>query len=207
MDQAIRRLGAGDFLWPIRVTGPKDLQYLGERLDWLRGRLLALEQGKQQFIRHVSHELKTPLATIHEGSGLLADEVVGTLNREQADIVRILVNNTRKLEGLIESLIHYSQANAHPSTLRREYFDAAAVISAVIEDSQIRLRAKSISLRPAMRPVRMYGNPEQFRTIVDNLLSNSIKYSPEGGEIRIGLWISGDHHDDHTDDDFDDRCR
>lgn len=201
LDLAIRRLGAGDLLRPIRVSGPRDLQYLGERLDWLRGRLLALEEGKQQFIRHVSHELKTPLATIHEGTGLLADEVVGVLNTEQSDIARILVNNTHKLETLIGSLINYSQANAHPAASRRERFDAATLVSAVIEDNQIRLRAKSISVEQVIRPVQAYGYPEQFRTIVDNLLSNAIKYSPEGGEIRIELRREGHHLEFEIEDD------
>lgn len=193
LDLAIRRLGGGDLLRPIRVVGPKDLEYLGQRLDWLRGRLLALEEAKQQFMRHVSHELKTPLATIHEGTGLLAEEVVGVLNTEQQDIARILVANTHKLETLISSLINYSQANAHPSALRRERFEASALTRAVIEDNQILLRAKSISLKPTLRPLQVYGNPEQFRTIVDNLLSNAIKYSPEGGEIRIDLRKGGGH--------------
>lgn len=193
LEAGIRRLGSGDLHQPIRVVGPKDLVYLGERLEWLRSRLLDLEEAKQQYLRHVSHELKTPLATIHEGTGLLADQVVGTLNTEQLDIARILVDNTRKLEALIGGLLNYSQANAHPATMRREPFDAGAMVSAVIEDSHIRLRAKSLSVKAMLRPITILANPEQFRTIVDNLLSNAIKYSPEGGKIGVALGKAGGH--------------
>jgi two-component system sensor histidine kinase GlrK len=201
MDLAIRRLGAGDLVRPVRVTGPKDMEYLGERLDWLRSRLRALEEAKQQFTRHVSHELKTPLATIHEGTELLADEVVGELNTEQREIAHILLANTQKLDTLIAELINYSQANARPSAQRRERVDVQRVVEAVIEDSQIRLRAKSISIKSTLQPIQVRGSPEQLRTIVDNLLSNAIKYSPVAGEIRVSLGQTGGHMELEIEDD------
>lgn len=191
MDLAIRRLGAGDLVRPIRVVGPKDLEYLGERLDWLRERQRALEAAKQRFMRHVSHELKTPLATLHEGTELLADEVVGELNPEQRDIAQILLSNTHKLDTLIVELINYSQVNARPSDLRREQVDMTALARTVIEDYQIRLRSKALAVKAALKPVRLHGNPEQLRTILDNLLSNAVKYSPNGGEIRLALQATG----------------
>jgi two-component system sensor histidine kinase GlrK len=187
MDLAIRRLGAGDWGKPIRVAGPRDMEYLGERLDWLRSRLQALENARQQFFRHLSHELKTPLASIHEGTELLADEVVGELNTEQRDITKIMVGSTHKLDSMIADLINYSQVNLRPSAERRILVEAVPLVSSVVEDNQIRLRAKSIQVASDLKPVRVEGNPEQLRTIVDNLLSNAIKYSPPGGEIRLRL--------------------
>jgi two-component system sensor histidine kinase GlrK len=201
MDHAIRKLGAGDFIQPIQVTGPKDLEYLGERLDWLRSRLRALEEGKQQFIRHVSHEIKTPLATIHEGTELLADEVVGELNTEQREIAQIVVSNTQKLDTLIAELINYSQVNARPGAMLRETVNMARLVSELIEDYQIRLRTKSIGLIEHLRPVELDGNPDQLRTVVDNLLSNAVKYSPIGGEIRVSLRQNGGHMELEVEDD------
>src|SRR3989441_11255059 len=83
LDQAIRRLGAGEFEGDIRVGGPADLKYLGGRLEGLRERLIELEQQKRLFLRHVSHELKTPLTALREGSEVLADETAGALFRGQ----------------------------------------------------------------------------------------------------------------------------
>ncbi|WP_455234974.1 HAMP domain-containing protein, partial [Thiogranum longum] len=67
MDKAIRALGDGDFSKPAHIVGPRDLEQLGERLDWMRTRLLEVEQEKNRFLRHISHELKTPLTAIREG--------------------------------------------------------------------------------------------------------------------------------------------
>lgn len=201
MDHSIRRLGAGDFAQPIKVLGPRDLEYLGERLEWLRTRLNNLEEAKQRFMRNVSHDIKTPLATIHEGTELLADEVVGELNPEQREIAQIMVSNTQKLDTLIAELINYSQANAQIGERKLEKVDMRKLVLDLIEDYQIRLRAKSVVVKDSIKPAEVLGNPEQLRTIVDNLLSNAVKYSPVGGEIRIGLRTAGGHMEFEIEDD------
>src|SRR5881396_1556726 len=79
LDASIRQLGGADFSREITVRGPEDLQSLGERLDWLRRRLAELEAEKNRFLRHLSHELKTPLTVLREGAELLNDQVGGPL--------------------------------------------------------------------------------------------------------------------------------
>lgn len=193
LDWAIRKLGDRDFDQPIRVKGPRDLEYLGERLDWLRRRLRALEEEKQRFLRSVSHELKTPLATIHEGVELLADEVVGELNAEQTDIAGILLNSSNRLDRLIEDLINYSHLQSQQSELIFEKIHVHKLIQSVVNDYQIRLRANNIRLQTSLKPLKTPVVAEKLRTIVDNLLSNAVKYSPNGGQIRISLNRAGDH--------------
>src|SRR5204863_278454 len=73
LDRAISELGQGTFTNSIAVTGPHDLERLGGQLEWLRQRLLELAHERNRFLRHMSHELKTPLANIREGTELLID--------------------------------------------------------------------------------------------------------------------------------------
>src|SRR5262249_26670027 len=73
IDSAINPLGKGAFSKNILVTGPTDLVALGHQLEWLRLRLLELAQERNRFLRHMSHELKTPLAAIREGTELMMD--------------------------------------------------------------------------------------------------------------------------------------
>lgn len=201
MDQAIRALGAGNLVQPIKVRGPRDLEYLGERLEWLRSRLKNLEVAKQRFIGNVSHEIKTPLATIHEGIELLADDVVGHLNAEQKEIAQIIVGNTHKLDTLIAGLINYGQVDAQVSERKLEHIDVRDLVLNLIDDYQIQLRSKSLAVIERLAPVAIDGDPRQMRTIVDNLLSNAVKYSPIGGEIRIGLRKDGGHMELEIEDD------
>jgi two-component system, NtrC family, sensor histidine kinase GlrK len=201
MDQAIRSLGGGDFSRPIRILGPRDLEYLGERLEWLRSRLNTLEEAKQLFMRNVSHEIKTPLATIHEGTELLADEVVGELNPEQREIAKIMVSNTQKLDALIAELINYSQVNARLGERKFDVLDMRDLVRLQLEEYQLQFRSKSTLLKESLEPVQVQGSPDQLRTIVDNLLSNAVKYSPSGGEIRVSLKQVGGYMEFDIEDD------
>src|SRR6202023_4114202 len=94
LDQAIRQMGSADFTHAIEVNGPQDMRYLGQRLEWLRSRLRELEEQQNRFLRHVSHELKTPLTAVREGAELLRDRVGGEVSSEHRGTVRIVPENT-----------------------------------------------------------------------------------------------------------------
>ena len=108
IDRAISELGRGTFSRPIAIRGPADLERLAAQLEWLRGRLLDLAQEKNRFLRHMSHELKTPLANIREGTELLMDGAVGELQSGQREVTAILRENGMKLQRLIENLLSFS---------------------------------------------------------------------------------------------------
>jgi hypothetical protein len=88
IEGALQRLGDGDFTHPVSVSGPRDLEALGRQLDWVRLRLIELEEQKTRFMRQVSHELKTPLSAIREGAELLGDGSVGLLSQDQLEVAR-----------------------------------------------------------------------------------------------------------------------
>ena len=187
IDHAIRLLGDGEFKSPISVTGPHDLEYLGQRLNWLRGRLLDVENQKIRFIRHVSHELKTPLTALREGVELLADEVVGELRDEQREVVQILQHNGVRLQTLIEDLLNFNTAASQPHLSTVNPIRLDDIIQRVIKDHKLTLVSKNIDLDSQLSPCVVEGDDEKLRVIVDNLLSNAIKYSPLGGKISITL--------------------
>src|SRR5690606_35978379 len=105
---SIQQLGQADLRPLPAISGPQDIVELGREIDWLRQRLQALEDQKLRFLRHVSHELKTPLASLREGVALLDDELAGSLNARQRSIVAIMDSASRDLQKRIEDLIRYS---------------------------------------------------------------------------------------------------
>ncbi len=186
LDQAVRRLGTADFTHAIEVSGPQDLRYLGQRLEWLRTRLHELEQQQTRFLRHVSHELKTPLTAVREGAELLRDHVGGRLSAEQQEIVRIVRENTLSLQKLIEDLLTYHQSRALESATIVPVA-LADVVRRVIREQKLAATARLVEVAAELAPVVVTGDLERIRTIVDNLLSNAIKYSPRSGSIEIAL--------------------
>ena len=79
LTQEIHQLGTAGLSHPIEISGPQEMQALGTELEWLRQGLHQSEQQKELFLRHVSHELKTPLSSLREGAELLAEQVTGHL--------------------------------------------------------------------------------------------------------------------------------
>jgi two-component system sensor histidine kinase GlrK len=190
LDQAIRRMGTADFSQAVSVNGPQDLRYLGQRLEWLRVRLAELEQQQYKFLRHVSHELKTPLTAVREGAELLRDEVAGKLTREQKDIVRIVRENTISLQKLIEDLLKYQQTRAvEPAKQVEVALDE--ITRRVVREHKLAALARGISFETEFRGAPVTGDADRLRTIVDNLVSNAIKYAPRGGTIRVRVKHDG----------------
>lgn len=187
LDKAIHRLGEGKLAKRIRVTGPADIAHLGEQLDWLRQRLIVLEDQKTRFFQHVSHELKTPLAALREGSDLLSDEVIGKLSPEQHEVAVILRQNSLTLEKLIHDLLHHSATQGSRAGLDVKPLQLRDLIDQVVADQKMALVAKSILVDLHCDKTTLQGDPEKLRVVIDNLLSNAIKYSPPGGVIQILL--------------------
>jgi len=186
LDLAIRRMGSADFTHAIEVNGPQDLRYVGQRLEWLRSRLHELEEQQNRFLRHVSHELKTPLTAVREGAELLRDNVGGRLAPEQQEIVRIVRENTLSLQRLIEDLLRYHQTGGmEPATLGPVALPE--VVRRVVKEQKLAALARIITVDVNLKPVVIVGDTEKIRTVIDNLLSNAIKYSPKGGEVVIRL--------------------
>ena len=185
IDAAIRRLGQADFSVPVRIGGPEDLQHLGERLDWMRERLADLEQQKNRFLRHMSHELKTPLTALREGAELLAEEVVGKLTPEQREVAEILRHNSIELQKLIEDLLLYGATQSHRPALDIAPVELKRVVARVIDDQKLALRAKRLKIDANVQDLTLRADFEKLRVMLDNLVSNAIKFSPAGGTISL----------------------
>jgi two-component system, NtrC family, sensor histidine kinase GlrK len=192
LDAAIRQLGGADFAQPIAVRGPEDLQTLGERLDWLRRRLLELEDEKNRFLRHLSHELKTPLTALREGAELLHDEVGGPLSASQRRIVAIMKDNSIKLQRLIEELLDYQRALHAAAALAPRQLALDALVREVARGHELAAQAKGQSMALELERVQVNADPEKLRSIVDNLIGNAVKFTPAGGRVSVRARLDGD---------------
>lgn len=186
-DAAIRNLGRGDYQRPIRVRGPSDLAALGLRLDWLRQRLSELEQQKGRFLRHVSHDLKTPLTAIREGTQLLDDGVPGPLTEQQRSVVGIMRQNSLRLQALIEEMLNFQRASQAAALLDLEPLALDKVCDNVVSDHLLAAAARGVRFQRMLRPVQVEGDSDKLRVVIDNLLANALKYSPRDGVVKVTL--------------------
>ncbi len=187
VDRAIRTIGRAEYSDGITVAGPQDLAYLGRRLDWLRRRLAELEEQKNRFLRHVSHDLKTPLTSIREGAQLLGEGVPGPLNEQQKTIISIIDQNSRRLQQLIEELINYQQAGFAASSIDPQPVALDVVCTQVLRTHRLVAAARAIRFERKLTPLLVEGDADKLRVVVDNLITNAIKFSPREGLIHVEL--------------------
>lgn len=188
IEAAIDRLGENNFDEPVEVRGPADLQRVGHQLNWLRQRLSNLEADKSRFMRHISHELKTPLAALREGVALLEDGVAGALSPNQREIAGILNQNTAALQSQIEALLRYNAATFDAHHLHLEPTDMSALLTKAIDSQRLQWQAARLTVNTEGRAAPIVVDADKMAVALSNLLSNAVRFSPPGGLIsfRIG---------------------
>jgi len=187
LEKAIQGLGENQLDVPIDIPGPSDVRRVSQQLEWLRLRLTELDADKARFLRHISHELKTPLASLHEGVAVLGDGVAGALNPSQAEVVNILQHNTQLLQHQIEALLRFNAAAFEARQLKRERTDLLALLEDQIDTQRLQWQAQALTVRVEGVAVTMPVDREKIASAVGNLLSNAIRFSPHGGHIRLLL--------------------
>lgn len=188
---AITHLGEQDFNAPVAINGPPELRALGARLDWLRQRLRDADETKNTFLRHMSHELKTPLASLREGSELLTDGTVGALNATQQEVANILLENCLKLQALIENLLDFTAWQHDASRLNLSTFDLRTLLDACLAQHGLEIRRKQIAVAVSGAAIELRGDRLKLRTAIDNLVANAVRFSPLSGTIRIAVAHDG----------------
>jgi two-component system sensor histidine kinase GlrK len=188
IEEAIDTLGENRYDQAIEVRGPSDLHRVGQQLNWLRQRLGDLEADKARFLRHISHELKTPLAALREGVALLEDGVAGALSPNQREIAGILNQNTAALQSQIEALLRYNTATFDAQHLQRQPTDMVNLVTQAIDSQRLQYQAARLTVvaEGKARPIAI--DADKLAIAVGNLLSNAVRFSPPDGLIsfRIG---------------------
>ncbi|ALR77712.1 two component system sensor histidine kinase QseE/GlrK [[Enterobacter] lignolyticus] len=185
IERMINRLGEGKSIGrAVMFTGPRELRSVGQRIIWLSERLSWLESQRHQFLRHLSHELKTPLASMREGTELLADEVVGPLTLEQKEVVSILDDSSRNLQKLIEQLLDYNRKLAD-TAIELETVEIAPLVEMVISANSLPSRAKMMHTGIRLDAAFCQAEPMLLMSALDNLYSNAVHYGAESGNIYI----------------------
>lgn len=188
----IQQLEQGNFEHQIALKSSPEINEIVDALEVMRTRLHALELQKSSFIRHISHELKTPLAAIREGTELLYDNSVGSLNPDQQEISDIIRTSVTRLQRLIEDLLDFNIVLDSTSLQDSEKLYVTQLIGSVINERKLDIKRKDIDLHTTFENVAIYSNAKQLAVILDNLLSNAIKYSPFNSRISISTSLSGE---------------
>src|SRR4026208_5276 len=185
----IKQIGQGNFRTSLNIRAPSELRDLVDAVNWMGTKLQELDDMKGEFLAHVSHELRTPMASIQEGTHLLLDEIPGPLPQEQRTTLRIMADSSRRLITLISTILDLSKMDAGMMEYRIVPTDLKRVTDMSVNKIRLLADAKHVQLvveSPAQR-VWVKADAIRIEQVMDNLLSNALKFSPEGGIVKTQM--------------------
>jgi PAS domain S-box-containing protein len=143
-------------------------------------------QLKSEFLASMSHELRTPLHTIIGFAELLAEELEGPLNGKQQRFVDHIHTDSLHLLALINDILDISKIESGRLELRRETFDIASVLGETLASLRPQGVAKSITIETSLAiPPAIFADRLRVKQVLFNLLSNALKFTPEGGRVQV----------------------
>ncbi|MBP3966863.1 cell wall metabolism sensor histidine kinase WalK [Paenibacillus lignilyticus] len=145
-----------------------------------------LEQSRREFVANVSHELRTPLTTIKSYAEALDDGAMDERELGQR-FVGVIRNETERMIRLVTDLLHLSRLDSNQAPLRRQQTNVPDMLEEVADRFSFQLRKKAIkaSVRVEDAITSIWLDRDQIDQVLDNLVSNAIKYTLDGGRIEI----------------------
>lgn len=176
-------------LSPVSNSGPQELIDLQNELHNLAHRLNQLENLRKAMLRHAAHELKTPLASMKEGCSLLNDNVLGSLNTQQQEVLGLLQTSSVRLEKLIGQLLNYTALlqQSKPTPQRMVVND---LLESFLTDHKLALQQNKHGIELDIQVDEIQADSVLLRRVLDNLLSNAIAYSYPNSPIFIKIYIN-----------------
>lgn len=144
---------------------------------------------RDQFLSIARHELKTPITTLLGYVQILHRRSLreGSLSEHDLHALEVIADQTRRLNGLIETLFNAQWSQIGRLTIARQPLDLCALARELVEELQPALERHRLQLACGAEPLVILGDPARIEEVLRNLLQNAIKYSPEGGPVGITL--------------------
>jgi PAS domain S-box-containing protein len=166
----------------------------GQRVGWMfqpKNQSMDYNQLREEFITNISHELRTPLTVIKGYAEILYEDAKAG-GHEQADLMKVIVDEGDRLAGLLDSIINFKQASSGMMGLRQEKVDIIVLLNTVIHDLETKAAKKEITVIKkiplTLAPSR--GDFNALRFAFSNIMDNAVKFNTRGGSITVetGGW-------------------
>jgi signal transduction histidine kinase len=155
------------------------------RLAEQNERLLELDRLKDEFVATASHELRTPLTSLSGYLEMSLDPAEGPLTQTRENHLRIAQRNAGRLTVLVDQLLFLARADSHPLALDPQPVDLGGILDEAAETAGPAAVAKNIVLQVEAEPQRAVADRTQLVRIVDNLVTNAVKFTRDGGTVRL----------------------
>ncbi|MDW7773942.1 MAG: ATP-binding protein [Desulfobulbaceae bacterium] len=176
----------GNFRGDLDVNSPPVIAELAAAINTMCYKLQEVEDIKSDFFSHMSHELRTPLASIREGTTMLLEGLGGDISEKQQRILRIIVQESNRMIGLVNSLLDLSKMEAGMMTYQFMHTDLPLLVSQSLDALAPLAEGKSITIENKVADLPpVHVDRERVLQVLRNIIGNAIKFTPEQGRIKL----------------------
>jgi signal transduction histidine kinase len=182
-----QRLGRNLPLNPKLTGGDPELAQLDHRFHEMASDLKELERLKEEFLAMVSHDLRTPLASIQALLELIESGSYGTLSERGHKLATVALGSTSQMVRLLNDLLDMQKLEAGMMTIACEDFAASSLIEESAHTVEGFAAAQGVKIETEETAVQMWGDRHRLMQVLVNLLGNAVKFSPSGGSVKVGV--------------------
>lgn len=189
LKEGTREVARGNFAYRLGARREDEFAQLSRDFNTMVRRLGELDQMKRDFVSKVSHDLKTPLASMQETVNLLLDEVPGKLTERQRRLLDLNLLSGQRLSSMIAKVLDLSGLEAGALTPRFGMADLVSLVRATLDQTEPTIAERRVRLAADLpdAPLPVECDADLVVRVLGNLLENAGKFSPEGGVVRVAL--------------------
>lgn len=183
--EATRELARGNFDVQVKLQRKDEIGLLADSFNHLAGELRQLETMRQDFVANVSHEIQSPLTSIRGFSKAIREKIIDECDRDRC--LAIIESESDRLSRLVDNMLRLASLESDRHPFHPVWFDLDEQLRQVLMRSEPLLADKKIVLEATLPRTKVKGDEDQLYQVWLNLLQNSIKFTPPGGRIVIGI--------------------
>ncbi len=189
LTEGTRAIAAGKFYYRLDTSGKDEFAQVARDFNTMTERLGELDIMKKDFVSHVSHELKAPLASMRETTQLLLEEIPGPLADKQRRLLELNMQSARTLSSIVGNLLDISKMEAGIMEYDLKPQPLAPLVRAAVGQYEAPAAGKRIDLRTEIpaQPILVDCDGDRVVQVIANLVGNAVKFTPQSGAIRVRL--------------------
>jgi two-component system sensor histidine kinase GlrK len=182
-----RKIASGEFTHRLPVKGPSEFRELASDFNAMSEKLEVLDQMKKDFVAHVSHELKAPLAAIRQTLAVTLEQVPGPINDGQRRLLDLSRHSAERLSSMVSNLLDVSRLEAGTMEYEMMPHNIINIVNQTVEEFGLKAAERKIDIKveSVAKNIPVVCDGDRMIQVVGNLLDNALKFAPENSTIRV----------------------
>ena len=189
LTEGTRAIAEGKFYYRLDTSRNDEFSQLAKDFNTMTRRLNELDELKKDFVSHVSHELKAPLASMREILQLMLEQIPGPLTDKQKRLLELNLQSEYRLTAMIRNLLDLSRIEAGVMEYEIKRQDFIPLVQNALAEIEVRTGEKQIQIKTTFQeePLSVACDAARIIQVIVNLVGNAVKFSPKGGMVQLSV--------------------